>query len=170
VSGDGRDDDDQTSEFRRTLDGVKPLRGPRPVAPPSSAPPPRREDGPTRLEVTHEGERMAGGVPGVDRHVLERLRRGRIPVDRTVDRHGHDLDGARRALADALERAWRDDARCLLVIHGRGLHSESGPRIKEALPGWLAAPPHGPRVLAFTSADPARGGPGATCVLLRRKR
>ena len=58
----------------------------------------------------------------------------------------------------------------MLVIHGRGLHSDAGPTLKAALPGWLAEPPHGASVLAFESAGPGRGGTGATYVLLRPPR
>jgi DNA-nicking Smr family endonuclease len=57
----------------------------------------------------------------------------------------------------------------VLVVHGRGLHSPGAPVLKHALPGWLAEPPLGQRVLAFASATPPHGGTGATFVLLRRE-
>ena len=60
--------------------------------------------------------------------------------------------------------------RCVLVIHGRGRHSETEPILKEALLGWLAEPPVGPLVLAFSNALGGDGGVGATYVLLRRER
>jgi DNA-nicking Smr family endonuclease len=56
----------------------------------------------------------------------------------------------------------------VLVIHGRGRHSESEPVLKDALLEWLAQPPLGPLVLAFASATGGDGGVGATYVLLRR--
>jgi DNA-nicking Smr family endonuclease len=42
------------------------------------------------------------------------------------------------------------------------------PVLKEALLEWLAEPPIGPKVLAFTSARGRDGGVGATYVLVRR--
>ena len=63
-----------------------------------------------------------------------------------------------------------EGGRCVLVIHGRGRHSEAAPVLKEALLGWLAEPPVGSLVLAFSSARGGDGGVGATYVLLRRDR
>jgi DNA-nicking Smr family endonuclease len=56
----------------------------------------------------------------------------------------------------------------VLVVHGRGMRSEAGAVLRDALPAWLAAEPHGPSVLAFAAGEPQRGG--ATYVLLRRRR
>jgi len=56
----------------------------------------------------------------------------------------------------------------VLVVHGRGNRSESGPVLREALPVWLAEEPHAGAVLAFAAAEDRRGG--ATYVLLRRDR
>jgi DNA-nicking Smr family endonuclease len=58
----------------------------------------------------------------------------------------------------------------VLAIHGRGLHSEARAVLRRALPEWLQAAPLADLVLAFASAPPALGGPGATLVLLRRER
>ena len=78
------------------------------------------------------------------------------------------LAAARRALRETILRAVAAGARCLLVVHGRGLHSEGGAVLRESLPNWLAETPIGPEVLAFTSAAERDGGAGATYVLLRR--
>ncbi len=126
--------------------------------------------GPVRFALRREGERLLGLAPGVDRRHLRRLRSGAVEVDRRVDLHGMDLAGAEAALREALLAALAAGARCVLVVHGRGLHSPAGPVLKEALPAWLAAPPVGPRVLAFATAGRAAGGAGATYVLLRRSR
>ncbi|HZY03963.1 MAG TPA: Smr/MutS family protein, partial [Anaeromyxobacteraceae bacterium] len=59
--------------------------------------------------------------------------------------------------------------RCVLLVHGRGLHSEKQvPVLKEALRGWLATARFGRHVLAFATARPQDGGAGAVYVLLRR--
>lgn len=127
-------------------------------------------EGPVTFAIERTGERIEGRAPGIDRRQLRRLRSGRIEIDTRLDLHGVEAATAERALRDALAAAWEADQRCLLVVHGRGLHSEGAPVIKRALPEWLAEAPHGPRVMAFASALPEHGGTGATYVLLRRKR
>ena len=77
---------------------------------------------------------------------------------------------ARALVHETLTRVQAEGGRCVLVIHGRGRHSETEPILKEALLGWLAEPPAGPLVMAFTSALGGDGGVGATYVLLRRER
>ncbi len=121
------------------------------------------------FEIEHQGERIEGRSAGADPRQLLRLRSGAIPVDRRLDLHGLSQKAARETVESALAQAARAGARALLIIHGRGRHSPDGPVLKRALPFWLAAAP-GNRVLGFTSADPARGGAGATLVLLRRRK
>jgi len=172
MSGDSDDDDDR-SEFRRAVRDAKPLarKGRRPEPPPRLPPPaPGSEGGPAAFELELTGERIEGRAPGADRRTLARLRKGEPAPGREIDLHGLRAAAAERTLAAELEAAWRAGERCLLVIHGRGLHSPGTAVLRERLPAWLAAPPHGARVLAFTSAAPRRGGGGATLVLLRRQK
>lgn len=129
---------------------------------------------PLRFHIEQWGEppdeHLEAVAPGLGRQPLQRLRRGQVKVERTLDLHGSDAVSAREKVADALRQMWELGERGLLIIHGRGLHSESGPVLKESLPGWLAAPPHGRRILAFMTAPPDLGGTGATLVLLRKRR
>jgi DNA-nicking Smr family endonuclease len=172
VSGkrDGRGDADGET-FSKAMKGVKPLADrekwqpppPRRTASPAAAP-----EAPIRFEVTRVGERLEGRAPGIDSKHLRRLRSGGVPVDVRVDLHGLHGPEAREALREALIGAAEARQRCVLVVHGRGRHSESGPVLKRALPCWLAEPPLGARVMAFASATPEDGGTGATYVLLRR--
>ncbi len=183
-----RGPDDEPSEdrelFERAMRGVDPLEA-RPEPPRARRPAGRRRagavvsggagDGPRdgaepRIEVTLEGERLAGGVPGVAPRQMAALRAGELPVELTVDLHGFPEVEARGALRDGLRRARRAGLRCVRVVHGRGLRSAAGPVLKEALPGWLAEAPIASWVLAFTSAPPRLGGTGATLVLLRTRR
>ena len=109
-----------------------------------------------------------GWASGFDRRRLRELRRGEIEPDLEVDLHGMTSAAARRELSAVLARAIATGARCVLVVHGRGNRSESGPVLRDALPGWLSAAPHGAAILAFAAAADRRGG--ATYVLLRRAR
>lgn len=129
---------------------------------------------PVRFHIEQWGEppneQWEAVAPGAGRQPIRRLRRGKVPLERTLDLHGMDAPAARDAVVETLRRMWDLGERGLLIIHGRGLHSETGPVIKESLPGWLAAPPHGQRILGFLTAPPEMGGAGATLVLVRKRR
>lgn len=125
---------------------------------------------PVRFALRREGERLEGIAPGIDRRHLDRLKRGETPPESELDLHGLDRRDARFALRAALREAHAEGQRCVRIVHGRGLHSDLGPVLKESLVGWLAEPPLGALILAFASAPARDGGPGATYVLLRRKR
>jgi len=126
------------------------------------------EDG--GFELERSGERTFGLARGVDRKHLLRLRRGEAPVERRVDLHGLGAAEARRELAAKLADAHAAGVRCVLVIHGRGLHSDAGPVLRGGVVEWLTAPPLARWVMAFASAQPRHGGEGASYVLLRRSR
>ena len=123
-----------------------------------------------RFAVERLGERSEGLAAGIDRRHLVRLRRGEVPVELRVDLHGLAAAEARRRLAAELARAQAAGLRCVLVVHGRGLHSEGPAVLREGVAEWLSAGPLAARVMAFASARPADGGSGATYVLLRRQR
>lgn len=167
----GEDDEDL---FERAMQGVAPLARPREVV---RRPPPRGKSpvaktprAPVRFEVERIGERVEGLAAGVDRKLLRRLERGEVEVDRELDLHGLNEAGASEVVAGAVALALQVGYRCLRIVHGRGLRSPEGPTLKEAVVRWLAEPPLGRHVLAFASAPPRQGGPGATLVLLRQER
>ncbi len=124
--------------------------------------------GPAHFDFPDPGELGLGIASGIQTSQLRRLRAGRIRPERRIDLHGLRGDAARRALLDALVGVINAGERCVLVIHGKGLRSESEPVLRRGLPGWLADPRLGGRVLAFAPAKPEDGGAGATYVLLRR--
>lgn len=157
---------------------MKPLRGrdklrPRPE-PAGGAREPRSADPVAgeapRFLVERTGSGIRARREDVSRRTLSDLAAGRTPVEREVDLHGLAAAEAERALVLALRGAQREGVRCVLVIHGAGLHSESGPVLKDALPAWLMEGGHAREILAFATAPRERGGPGATLVLQRRPR
>ncbi len=99
---------------------------------------------------------------------MERLARGRLRPEATLDLHGLTLAAAHEALGAFLARAQARGARCVLVITGRGKLGEGA--IRAELPRWLNAAAVRPRVLGFATAQPRDGGAGACYVLLRRIR
>jgi DNA-nicking Smr family endonuclease len=117
-------------------------------------------------------------APGLDARSFERLRRGQLPIEATIDLHGHTLEEAHRALGPFLEEAHARGKRCVLVITGKG----SGKRgeeefgamrratLREKVPAWLNEQPTRGRILAFVPAQPKHGGAGALYLLLKRRR
>ncbi len=108
--------------------------------------------------------------PGIDRRTAERLRKGRMETDRRLDLHGMTQEAAHATLDRAVAAAWRDGARVLLVITGKGSLKDGGGVLRRNLPRWLAAGANAPHVLRIEPAQPQHGGGGAFYVLLRRQR
>jgi DNA-nicking Smr family endonuclease len=165
------DDEATRGGFADALGGVRPIAGRNQVRPP-----PVPEVHPARRAEARDPRHFIGEESGsaraddVSRAILAKLRAGEPPPDREIDLHGLSTRAARAHLEREVALAQRAGARCVLVIHGRGLHSESGPVLRDALPEWLASDPLSRQLMAFASAPRARGGPGATLVLLRRGR
>lgn len=119
------------------------------------------------LDLADTDEYLEGHVPGLDPRILRRLRAGEYATQAHLDLHGLTRAEAKAALERFLLE--RRTLRCVLVVHGRGLHSKDQiPVLKESVAVWLSRGRLASRVLAFTSARPSDGGAGAVYVLLRR--
>jgi DNA-nicking Smr family endonuclease len=114
------------------------------------------------LGLTH------GTAAGLDKRTLGRLRRGMLPIEGTIDLHGLTQAEAYRSLHHFLAVSQERGRRCILVITGKGSHSEGV--LRAAVPHWLNLPVSRSLVLAFAYATPAHGGVGALYVLLKRRR
>ena len=121
------------------------------------------------FDLSDSDEFIEGRVAGLDHGVVRKLRRGEFAVQGHVDLHGLTRDEAKREVDRFLRAARQGGKRCVLVVHGRGLHSKDQlPVLKEALRSWLGSARLGRHVLAFATARPVDGGAGAIYVLLRR--
>ena len=121
------------------------------------------------FDIADSDEFIEGAARGLDHHVLRRLRRGEFAVQAHVDLHGLTREEARAELESFLSRARQGGKRCVLVVHGRGLHSKDQvPVLKDALKRWMNTARFADHVLAFATARPHDGGLGAVYVLLRR--
>jgi DNA-nicking Smr family endonuclease len=110
------------------------------------------------------GEEISFARPGVQAAVLRKLRRGQYRVQAELDLHGLTVAEAKIALRAFLARALVQQARCVRVIHGKGLRSgPRGPVLKHAVGGVLRRVD---AVLAVVSARAVDGGSGAVYVLL----
>jgi DNA-nicking Smr family endonuclease len=172
--------------WRAATAGVRPVaRGPDRVAPPP--PPPAtgklwypdldaidelralvRGDAP--FDLADSDEFVEGWVQGLDHAVVRKLRRGEFAVQAHLDLHGLTREEAKREVEAFLRASRSAGKRCVLLVHGRGMHSrDQVPVLKEALRSWLATSRFARQVLAFATARPVDGGPGAIYVLLRRQ-
>jgi DNA-nicking Smr family endonuclease len=118
-------------------------------------------DYPAQSPVLSE-ERLLFSRNGLSLRQQRMLRRGKIPIEMTLDLHGYDVNSARKALAKSIHHAHLAHLRCLLIIHGKGHHGP--PILKNSLNTWLRQLDE---VLGFASALPQHGGSGAIYVLLK---
>ncbi|MFO1152331.1 MAG: Smr/MutS family protein [Rhodospirillales bacterium] len=129
---------------------------------------------PTRLppaEPPRPATLAPGVAPGLDQRTLNRLKRGLIPPEATIDLHNMTQEEAHRALARFLATAQAAGRRSVLVITGKGYGSGGSIGVlKTNVPHWINETPNRERVLALTHASRSHGGEGALFVLLRRLR
>ncbi|WP_193366765.1 Smr/MutS family protein [Pelagibius marinus] len=126
-----------------------------------AAPSPRPRPQP---ELTH------GSRADIDRRKAERLSRGKLPIEATLDLHGLRQAEAHRRLEVFLADCQAAGKRCVLIVTGKGLHKEEGGVLRANVPRWLNETPNRARVLSFDYAQQKHGGTGALYVLLRRRR
>lgn len=100
-----------------------------------------------------------------------RLARGTITIDATLDLHGMTLAEAEAALTAFVARARARHQSWLLVITGKGRHSEGGRgegKLRGALPDWLDRGALAGQVVEYAPAAPPHGGGGAFYLRVRR--
>ncbi len=121
------------------------------------------------FDLSDGDEFIEGRAAGVSQDIVRKLRRGEFAVQGHVDLHGLTREEAKRDVEAFLRASRNGGKRCVLVVHGRGLHSKDQlPVLKDALRTWLQTARFSRHVLAFATARPADGGAGAIYVLLRR--
>lgn len=113
--------------------------------------------GSTETDSTHRKN-------GVKRQTLQRLIRGQFPLEDQFDLHHLNTHTGKIELLKFIAWSQQQGLRCIRIIHGKGLHSKQGPKLK--LMARQVLREHA-RVMAYTSCKPAEGGEGATDVLLK---
>ncbi|GLS36248.1 DNA mismatch repair protein MutS [Mesorhizobium tianshanense] len=106
----------------------------------------------------------------LDEPTLEKLSKGRLPIEGRVDLHGLTQDEAYSLLFSFLHRAHAGGIRYVLVITGKGSSSGGDGVLRRAVPAWLSAPAFRPLVSSHDHAARNHGGSGALYVRLRRAR
>jgi DNA-nicking Smr family endonuclease len=119
----------------------------------------------------------------LDRRTAQRLNRGQIEPEATLDLHGEGLETARIKLLRFLSRERQHGSRHVLVITGKGaspfarhtLHGithfhtpEREGRLRREVPMWLHEDSFRQHAVAFQPAHPKHGGGGAFYVRLRK--
>jgi DNA-nicking Smr family endonuclease len=130
----------------------------RPLRPRQSPPP-----GKTAPPLDH------GRSPGLDKNTAERLRKGAMAIDASLDLHGLTQEVAHAALIRFVNGSAQLGRRCLLVVTGKGNREGAG-ILRTQVPRWLNEPALRSLILAFAYAQPKHGGEGALYVLLKRQR
>jgi DNA-nicking Smr family endonuclease len=168
-------DTDDAALFRDAVKGVKPLKGsgrlPSAAPPPSPRPRQSEADEQAALQEMRDGplpdvgDELSYRSGGIQDSVFRRLQRGSYRIEAELDLHGMRADEAKLAIVRFLADSQDRGARCVRIIHGKGLRSKGdGPVLKQRVDGWLRQRKD---VLAFSSARREHGGTGAVYVLLR---
>ncbi len=127
--------------------------------------------GRTDFDITDTDEYLEGTISGLDIRLVRKLRSGDFSRQAALDLHGMTSDAAHLEVENFILGAVRVGLRCVLIVHGRGRNSPGQiPVLKDRLKQWLTRAKIGRMVLAFATARPHDGGPGAMYVLLRRER
>lgn len=101
---------------------------------------------------------------GIQHRTLQKLKRGRFRLGDELDLHNMTTKTAHTALLEFIAEAQKRSLESVRVIHGKGLRSEHGPRLKLMTRQILR---DHPQVLAYVSCKPADGGEGAVDILLK---
>jgi DNA-nicking Smr family endonuclease len=158
--------------FREAMGGVTPLTSRDRLNVPPPPPSPIKVvtlPAEVKLAVDGDSQRYSARGPGVSHAQIAELRAGKIRADATLDLHGSLVAPALAQLRTFLLESQRIGRRCVLVIHGKGTHSEHGAPLRDGVCHELLGPLSG-LVHAFASAAPSDGGEGATYVMLRGAR
>ncbi|MDX5365836.1 MAG: Smr/MutS family protein [Alphaproteobacteria bacterium] len=182
--------------WRAAMKDAKPLKRVKPdpaedAPPPSPAAPPESQAvraAPAAILAPPPRPRAPLEPPPLgplERRTSQKLARGQIEIEATIDLHGHSQERAHGALLDFVARSRGRGLRCVLVITGKGaspyarhtLHGSTFYEVPErqgvlrsAVPRWLGEAEFRLHVSGFQPAHPKHGGGGAFYLWLRKKR
>jgi len=174
-------DTEADSLFADAVRDVAPLAGKgRAVAldaPPLVSPPvtqnPLQEfmEGKVEFTLSSTNEYVEAHVVGLDLSIVGKLQNGQLSPEANIDLHGLNSEQAFMSLVGFMRNAYMCGYRTVLVVSGRGKNSPAGIGVlREKLQEWFTQEPFRRVILAFCTAKPADGGPGALYVLLRKFR
>lgn len=104
----------------------------------------------------------------LDRPTLDKLSRGKLPIEGRVDLHGMTQSEAHALLLSFLQRAHGGGVRYVLVITGKGFSSGGDGILRRQVPAWLSTPPFRALVSSHDVSARHHGGEGALYIRLRK--
>jgi DNA-nicking Smr family endonuclease len=105
----------------------------------------------------------------IDGHSMERIRRGKMPIEAQVDLHGCTQEEALLAVNEFLEESWNGRRRLVLLITGKGTARDGGGVLRSAVPRWITEGRFRSCLVGISAADRRHGGDGAVYVMLRKQ-
>jgi DNA-nicking Smr family endonuclease len=138
-----------------------------------------KEARPVKPKAATRTAKKPGGAGGLDGNTQDRLDRGLIAPDASLDLHGMTEMAAHRALVRFLHGAREFENRLIVVVTGKGnpraanaaawTQSPHGV-LKQMVPRWLAEPELKSLIARVQPAHIRHGGAGALYVYLRKNR
>jgi DNA-nicking Smr family endonuclease len=165
---------------KKSAAATKPQREGRAPAPPAKSP---ARNMPTQKQRAPPASVSRYELTGLDRRTAQKLTRGKLAIDASVDLHGLGVEAARHRLLRFLATARLRGHRTILVITGKGaspygsstLHGrthfdapERQGRLRRLLSQWIEEAEFRQHVTGFQPAHPRHGGGGAFYVRVRR--
>ena len=93
-----------------------------------------------------------------------KLKKGKLAINARLDLHGLTVVQSRTKFETFLRQSHAQKFKCVQIVHGKGLNSNSEPILKAHTAHWLEQVDF---VLAYASCLPKDGGTGAVYVLLK---
>lgn len=125
-------------------------------------------EGPRQIHLPDTQEYVEWTNPEYHEHVIPKLHEGHFSVQAYLDLHGCTVPEAEAELDQFFDESFKKGLRCVKIIHGRGLRSVKGPRVKDAVIRRLSGR-FRKDIIAFVTARQCDGGLGALYVLLGKK-
>lgn len=118
-----------------------------------------------QVDIVKPDDVLAYKKDGVQQGVFKNLRLGKYQIQAVLTLHGMKVKEAREAVFNFIKQSQQNDARSILIKHGKGLKSEPQAILKSYINKWVR---EFDSVLAFHSCLPQHGGNGAIYALLKK--
>jgi len=114
---------------------------------------------------------------GIHRRLEQKMLRGQIKIDSTLDLHGMTQEEAKDAIVNFVKMAKKNNLNIVLIITGKGIskdNKDDGYRnryargvLNQNLPNWLKLPQIRNDINGYRYANIRHGGEGAYYILLK---
>lgn len=106
---------------------------------------------------------------GLNKEKQRKMDQGKLPIDISIDLHGMTTERAFIAFEKAIEQAYTQQLRFMLVITGKGKNSSAPSGVlRHELPLWLSLPQISSKIIRASQASAQHGGSGAFYILIKR--